>query len=213
MSVDTREDFYTLTSATIARIHDALHDLKDGSLHRICMDILWERHGVEGGEWSLSESEIGPITLMVGEERRVLQPRDTHHVLRRYCCTVRDSKPLDPAHRLARRLHFSFLDCDGKQRVLDHEQCLCGARSDLPMGQGGLVTGQHRIGWGLPSAHVWPQTTIPGVNDGRPVLVVCKRSQGAQDPLHAPGLVGDRCICGASLGIWNTTIDQYLPVQ
>lgn len=211
LEIDAGKDLRALTSPTIARVYDALHDMKDGQLHSICMDILWERHGQDAGEWPVHQAEIGPITLEIDGDRKEFLPKITSHPVQMYCRTDKRAKPNDPAHRLARRLLFSYQDCGGRERIFRHWQCLCGARTDLDS----LVRGIHRI---APlRADVWPSAVIPGVNNGYPVFVVCKFAQGTQDPLHAPGSLGDRCMCGGSLGIansWNDPpgTDQYLSV-
>jgi hypothetical protein len=209
---DLRTELDALTSSMVARILASLHDLKDDDLHRACMDILWDRHGVEGGNWPVSEVDIGPITLEIAGVRTALVPSTTRHQLQAYC---RNARPLDPGHRVARRLDWSYIDCDGREREFHHIQCTCGARTDRSGRGVELVMGRHRVG--PMRADVWPQAVIPGRNNGHPVFVVCRFSVGTQDPLHAPNTIGC-CICGRNLGVeheWEESPaeDQYLSVQ
>lgn len=205
-----RENLSQLPSDVVARILDALHDLKDAELHDACRQIIWSRHATVGGEWPVVAAEIGPICLVVDGSERELQSQIRAHRLRQYCRTVRGTTPSDPAHRVARMLDWSYVDADGRPRRFHGIECACGApESRLHIGHVRCAPFE---------AHVWPTTIIPGVNNGHPVFVVCKYAEHAQDPLHAPNSLGDRCLCGGNLGKWNEwadvpTADKYLSVQ
>lgn len=207
---DLRENLSQLPSDVVARILDALHDLKDGELHDACRQIIWSRHASVGGDWPERDADIGPIRLVVDGEERELQPRIRSHRIRQFCRSVRGTKPDDPAHRVSRMLAWSYVDADGRVRPFRDIECACGASGDrLHLG---------RVRCAPFDANVWPTTIIPGVNNGHPVSIVCKYAEHAQDPLHAPGEIGERCICGGSLGKWNEwadvpATDKYLPVQ
>jgi hypothetical protein len=206
---DIRKELAKLSSESVARIWDALHDLKDGALHNACQAIVWDRHATMGEEWPTSNADIGPISLVVEGIEHEWQPGIRSHRVRSYCRTVRGTKPDDPAHKVARVLDWSYVDVQGRERRFSDMECSCGASGDR------MHLGVVRC---TSEANVWPVATIPGVNNGHPVFVVCKYAEHAQDPMHAPSGSGERCICGGSLGKWNEwadtpATDKYLPVQ
>jgi len=204
------QELARLSSESIARIYDALHDLKDGDLHEACLKILWDRHATVGGDWPEGEQEAGAISLVVDGVEQALTPRSRSYRVRRFCRSHLKTGPGDPSHRIARTIDWSYADPQGRQRRFHGIECACGASGErLHIG---------RVRCAPCDAHVWPVATIPGVNNGYPVFVVCKYAEHAQDPLHGPGSLGDRCICGGSLGKWNEwadtpTSDKYLSVQ
>ena len=203
-----RTELEQLPSGIVARVHDACHELKDGELRRVCMDILWHRHATAGGHWRVSDEEIGAITL--GDGNRAISRTREHAIA--FCC--QNGRGLsDESHRVKETLRWSYQDVGGRgaERNFFEIMCMCGARSDLPDRGGGLVLRRQQV---VPDAYVWPVIRIPDINGGHPVFVVCKFAQHSEDAFHAPDSTGNACICGGALGIWNAGgSDRYLSVQ
>jgi len=118
----------------------------------------------------------------------------------------------DENHRVKRRLQWSYIASDGRERAFDHVECTCGDRSDISSRRGGLVL---RRVLQKGDSGVWPCQKIRGINNGYPVFVVCKFAEHAQDPRHAPDADGFYCICGGTLGVHNSegVTDKYLSAQ
>lgn len=207
---DLYEELCDLSSQAVARIHDGLHDLKDGDLHRVCMDILWARHGSPGGYWDVRDLELGAILLSIDHAAVECSPRLRVAKMVLQCAQARSIT--DENHQVRRRLEWSYIASDGRQRTFDHVECTCGDRSDISDRQGGLVLRKVLL---KGDASVWPCLTIPRINNGHPVFVVCKFADHAQDPRHAPDADGFYCMCGGTLGVHNSegVTDKYLSAQ
>lgn len=173
----------SLTSEAVARIHDALHDLKDPGLHKQCMDALWLRHGTAAHEWPVSMEQSS-------DPDDASRPFSSMSVVR-FC--ARASSPTDPGHRPIRSLLWTYLDIGGRERTFHGLLCSCGAD----------VERWHRYWQAEPSARVWPTV----IRDGVPCYQVCTWSRGADDPAHAPRSAGN-CLCSATLGC---DLDVFLP--
>ncbi len=173
-------ELVTLSSEALARVYDALHDLKDGGLHCAIMDLLWERHG-ESSTWPCLWQDIGSATP--GPAR--------HHLVVRHC--HRGTSDKDPDHQVRRHLAWSYQD-DRGTRAFDEYECTCGGRTDRtsPIGQAIFL----RPRQAQASALVWPTV----MRDGVPHFWICQFARSADDPEHAPGAYGSSCLCTARLG-------------
>jgi hypothetical protein len=213
---DMRAELEPLSSEAVARIYDALHDLKDTALHNTCLDLLWDRHATPGGDWPTREENIGdpnaqPETGSLGT-----------HVLVGFCseASARLERPRreDPDHRVSRHLEWSYDTASGP-RVFSGWQCTCGRRSDHPCRDQRLTLAWRQA---RPTARVWPivMRDIPGAGHGGhqskqiPHFQVCKYALHAEDPLHAPNAIGMQCLCSGYLGPYNHDAegDKLLPL-
>ncbi len=206
-----------LSSEAVAQIYDALHDLKDAVIHRVAMDLLWDRHATVGGEWPTREQDIGdpngePETSSLGT-----------HTLVAFCSAdpllgARAGRPDNP-HRVAGHLAWAYDadlgERDGAVRLrwFEEWQCTCGRRSDHPQRAQRLDLSWRQA---RPSARVWPvvMRDVPGAGKPIPHFQVCRFARHAEDPLHAPNPTGMQCLCGAYLGFHSggTPTDKFLPM-
>ena len=192
----------------LARVYNALHDLKDGELHEAILNLIWHRHAAIGGDWPRREDEIGDPNA----EYQFAHVERAKHWLVGYCGdgpspTGRDGiVKHDANHQVARKLH---LEVDG--RLFDGTECTCGRRRDRES-RARLSMKWRQV---TPDAHVWPWVTLDVPGAGRPIphIQVCRFSRGAEDPDHAPNALGMQCLCGAYLGRHHPSgnVDRLLP--
>jgi hypothetical protein len=190
-----RAELEKLSSEAIAQICGALHDLKDGVIRDAAHGILWDRHATPGGEWPVSEQEIG-------NPNDWDSPRGKHRVVA-HCS--KGKAPWDPLHQVKRMLNWKYQDERG-ERSLSGLECTCGRRTDLEGRDHRLDLKQRQD---EPTARVWPTV----MRDSIPHYQVCKYARCADDPDHAPNVMGDRCFCGGYLGMHNTgdKTDKFMP--
>lgn len=193
-----RLELERLSSEAVAQIYDALHDMRDGPLRKVAMELLWDRHSTSGGDWPTREEEIGNPN---GDPVR--DSRGTHTLVASCAGSI--------THKIWRQLSWSYEDARGT-RVFREYQCNCGRRTD---GRGDTLL---IIRWrqARPSWRVWPTVMryVETAGKEHPYLQVCRFARHVEDPMHAPNSTGMQCLCGAYLGIHNLdgNVDKLLPV-
>lgn len=186
-----------LSTDALAQILDSLHDLKSPVCRNAIMAVFWERHAHElPGGWPVHELDILDPTNPDLIRPRVL---GKHRVIR-YCRASQG--PQDALHKALLRLVVVT-----PSRTIVKVRCSCGREFDEYDLLRCQERGDHRV---------WPQVSLPDALTGVAAkhFQICRHAKHVQDPFHAPGPGGERCLCYSQLGIHHTDgeEDRFLPV-
>lgn len=188
--LEMRTQLALLSSEAIAQIVRALHDLKDRTVERAAMDVIWARHGVSGDvAWpTRGEARVGdPLGFWGDLDPSEWRPPSVGlHTLISRC----RKDPGPGIHQVGWMLDWTFEAPTAKDPHGDKFwglECTCGH----------VHRSQHELRWRQEVARpgVWPTILHNGIWN----YWVCQSSQVCDDVNHAPSPSGSNCLCGAEL--------------
>lgn len=213
MTVEIRVELEKLPSEALDVLRSAMHDLANGGLKDLILEILWDRHATPGGGWLRRCAAVGdPL------DRDKLYDLPQHQLIG--YCGAGDAPSGQDEHVRHDRRHVVRRTMSFSSGGADYGglECSCGRRSDRPDGAKDWLN----IRWYKlnPDPGVWPKVSDPSRNNGYPAYQVCRDAPTADHQAHAPNSLGDRCLCGRAIGEYydsesddDVCRDKFLPVQ